>query len=150
MSDNKGDLLTVNSLLTNDLNITAVLGVRVPIYYYYLYNEFTKPQKQLFKQGVIGLIESIANTKTKPTGQEKTIILNVNINQNHNEAKVESSVDIRIYTNIRNSLEELYKWLNWIANPATNTNLPPYLKDQAAKQRNKLAYVLQELERMVN
>jgi len=150
----RGEVLTVNKLLTNSPNITTILGLRIPVYHYALYSNFTREQKRLLKQGVIGLIEAIAADNIRPTGMEKTVILNVNINQNsnHNEAKAEASnkLDIKIYTEIRSSLEELYKWLNWIANPATNRNVPPSVKEQAAKQRNRLALVLQQLDRVMN
>ena len=144
----KGDLLTVNSLLTNDLNITAVLGVRVPIYYYYLYNEFTKSQKQLFKQGVIGLIESIAHTKIKPIGQEKTIILNVNINQNHNEVK---SINVlQAKNDLRNILEEIYRWLELMTTPTTTYSrmLTPKVREDARRYRNKLVHAFNILEKI--
>ncbi len=68
---------------------TATLSIRVPIKYKLMYKKFTHQQKYVFKMGVIGLIQAVAegadSVKSAPN-----VVLNLNLNI----AKAESSAHL--------------------------------------------------------
>ena len=87
---------------------TAPLCVRVPLKYKIIYKSMNTKQKQLFKLGVIALIEAIAGARGEgEAAQHSPVIVNVNINYN----EVKPRQEVKIELSVLEELEEIIEYL---------------------------------------
>ncbi len=125
-------------------NITSPLSIRIPATYKALYMRMTQSEKQIFKMGVISLLESIAKG-VPSTVQSGPVVVNMNINMNNNSPKIENSITVNL--SLKEALEELFGWLDRLASPVSqySKSVPLFVKSDAAKYRAKVARLLREV-----
>ncbi len=125
--------------------ITSPLAIRIPASYKALYMKLSPAQKQVFKTGILSLLESIAKG-VPSTVQNGPIVVNMNINMNNNMASTQVENNVTFNLNLKETLEELFKWLDRIASPVSGygKNIPLYVKSDAARYRAKIAKLLSQ------
>ena len=131
------------------MNTTYPLCVRIPIYYYMKYSDLDRMQKKLFRDAVISLLQAF--NKVKPANNQPVIVnLNMNINQNHNEVKNTNTNILQLKNELRNVLEEIYRWLEMMTTPTTmySKMLTPKVKEDARRYRNKLVQAFNILDKI--
>jgi hypothetical protein len=120
-------------------NESVTLSVRVPLSYKTLYKKLSSKQKTIFKLGVMSLLDSIYKGRIT---DGNPVIVNMNINMNKNEAN--NNVNVSVNIQLKEFLEDLYKWLDVLSNPAAyySKNIPPNIRDDARRFRARVAKLL--------
>lgn len=115
-------------------SITSPLSIRIPASYKAVYMKLTPSQKQVFKTGILSLLESIARG-VPSTVQSGPVVVNMNINMNNvqNENKVEVNIQLKEF------LEELEGFLEKLVYPPSYLSKPhPWIQTDAKKLLGKL------------
>ncbi len=118
----------------------VVIGFKVRPSIYVKYHKMDREAKRYIKELVQSLIEAFYEGKEEIKSPGRTVVLNLNINNVKAEAKSNVNINIRL----KETLEELFKWLDRIANPVNSYSkgVPLYIKNDAAKHRAKIAKLL--------
>ena len=89
-------------------------------------------------------MESIAKNKNETNSP---IIINMNINMNNNTASANVENNVTFNLNLKETLEELFRWLDRLASPVSqySVSVPPFVRSDAAKYRARVARLLREV-----
>ena len=122
----------------------VVIGFKVRPSVYVKYHKMNREAKRYIKELVQSLIEAFYEGKEEIKSPNKTVVLNLNINNVKAEARNTNNITINVQ--LKEVLEELFRWLDVIANPVSgySKDVPRYIKSDAARYRAKIAKLLSQ------